>query len=335
MSMSQLCDRRPQAGPWLRLALPLFLFLARQAGVWFPSRFFNGVLDNVVEPLTSLFFRWLARGVLSVEQARACPVPAEWITLEAARCRQEDDPVILFVHGGAFVTKSPTALPFALALLPKLACRSAVPSILAVSYSLPAKHRTAENELEAAVTWLTATGRNVIVAGDSAGGHLAAQLALRRCTGAAGDSTLPALAGTVLLCPWLDLSLTGTSLEENRFRDVLTVRFLRVGRASYLSAALAAGECLEKAAEEASPALADLSNLPSDGMLVVSGAFDMLREDAALFASRAPAKALTHLLVEDGYVGAHDLFIYLSSPAADEAFNQIASFCVRRLSLPN
>ena len=69
---------------------------------------------------------------------------------------------------------------------------------------------------------------NIVVGGGSAGGNLAAALALR-----ARDEGLPLPAGLVLMTPELDLTESGDSFETNQFIDVVLRGSLAAANALY------------------------------------------------------------------------------------------------------
>jgi epsilon-lactone hydrolase len=129
----------------------------------------------------------------------------------------------------------------------------------------------------AACVALVAAGRSrLVLAGDSAGAGLAvaATLGLRR----RGLSTP---AGLVLLCPWLDLTLSGESVRGGGdvMLDPDTVA---------LDARAYAGDSADLADGDLSPLFADLGDLAGlPPTLVHVAGRDILRSDAERFADRA------------------------------------------------
>lgn len=121
-------------------------------------------------------------------------------------------PIVLHLHGGAFVGGSLACGGIVSSLLAQagatvvsaaypLACTQPFPHGLDVAYG--------------ALTWLHdnrtrfgARASKVFVAGEEAGGNLAAALALM-----ARDQRMPPLAGQILLCPMLDACLATPSLR--------------------------------------------------------------------------------------------------------------------------
>jgi epsilon-lactone hydrolase len=135
------------------------------------------------------------------------PVDGEWLrTAESAA-----DGAVLYLHGGAYVFCSPRTHRV---LTSRLAVETGLP-VLAPKYRLAPEHPfpAALDDALAAYQWLLAQGipaTRIVVAGDSAGGHLAATLAAELCR-----TGRPAPAGIVLFSPWADLTCE-LSLEWDR-----------------------------------------------------------------------------------------------------------------------
>ncbi|MBN2469288.1 MAG: alpha/beta hydrolase fold domain-containing protein, partial [Anaerolineae bacterium] len=136
---------------------------------------------------------------------------AEWlIPADAA-----SDSVILYLHGGAYVTGSAQLYR---SMAGRLAAASGMRALtldyrLAPRYPFPA----ALDDAIAAYQWLVAQGfkpGQITFAGDSAGGGLAlaALLHLR-------DSNISLPAGAALLSPWMDLTGAGESMAALADRD--------------------------------------------------------------------------------------------------------------------
>jgi acetyl esterase/lipase len=131
-------------------------------------------------------------------------IGAEWIEEPGA-----DAGVILYLHGGAYALGSiDTHREFVARL-----ARTAGMRGLAIDYRLAPEHPypAALEDATGAYDWLLAEGvapSRIIIAGDSAGGGLAlaALVALR-------DAGKPLPAGAVCISPWMDLALTGASIQ--------------------------------------------------------------------------------------------------------------------------
>lgn len=133
------------------------------------------------------------------------------------------------VHGGGFVAGGGEMCQ----LLAKLRAMDHGVTIYAVDYRLAPKHpypaalddcmRAYEEVLQ------RHDPSNVVVAGSSAGGNLAAALMLR-----AGDEGLPLPAALLLLTPALDLARAGDTYTTNRFLDVNLYGGAEEGPAGYV-----------------------------------------------------------------------------------------------------
>jgi acetyl esterase len=115
----------------------------------------------------------------------------------------------------------------------------------------------------------------IFVAGDSAGGNLAAAVSL-----ASRNRNGPTIRGQILIYPATDLSRFETD-SHNYFQKgyYLTRRYMERFRALYLP------DPREWANVYASPALAkDVSNLPA--AFVLTAQFDVLRDEGEMYAKR-------------------------------------------------
>jgi acetyl esterase len=157
-------------------------------------------------------------------------------------------------------------------------------TVIAVHYGLAPERRypAAVEDAYAATCWIAANAESlgidagrIAVAGDSAGGGLAAVVALR-CR----DAGSPRLAAQVLVYPVTDLTgLDSASYVEFAQGYGLTRAAMAWFREQYL-------EALQQGfAVEASPLLAeDLSGLPP--ALVMTAEFDPLRDEGEAYAER-------------------------------------------------
>jgi epsilon-lactone hydrolase len=123
----------------------------------------------------------------------------------------EPERTVLYLHGGGFTIGSPATHR---ALAAHLAAAGAA-TVHLLDYRLAPEHPfpAALDDALDAYHWLLAQGipaTRIVVAGDSAGGHLAATLAAELCR-----MGRPAPAGIVLFSPWADLTCE-LSLEWDR-----------------------------------------------------------------------------------------------------------------------
>ncbi|MFD0901543.1 alpha/beta hydrolase [Actinomadura sediminis] len=127
------------------------------------------------------------------------PVTGEWVV---GRDAEAAPGAILYLHGGGYVLCSPrTHRP----ITARLTLETNLP-VLVPRYRLAPEHPFPAplEDAVAAYRWLLARGvppSGIVLAGDSAGGHLAAAL-----TGEICRTGLPSPAGLVLFSPWVDLT---------------------------------------------------------------------------------------------------------------------------------
>ncbi|MFD4352502.1 alpha/beta hydrolase [Nocardia sp. NPDC058518] len=140
-------------------------------------------------------------------------IRGEWVRgPRADRC----DAVVLYIHGGGFVAGS--ALGYR-GVASRLSTATRLP-VFTLDYRLAPEHPfpAAPADVAAAFRWLTRRYRadRIVVAGDSAGGFLAAHLAVENAR-----AGLPEPGALVLFSPMADLSLAIAIGHENEHRDGL------------------------------------------------------------------------------------------------------------------
>lgn len=237
-------------------------------------------------------------------------IPAEWITPATVT----GDRVVLYLHGGAYVTGSVADYRG----LNSLLAAAAECPVLAVDYRCAPEHPypAALDDALAAYRWLVANGTapdQIVIAGDSAGGGLtlATLLALRD----AGDA-LP--AGAALLSPWTDLAGTGVSIHTQASADpVLTWAFLDRMAGLYAGAA-------DRRDPLVSPVYAGLRGLPP--LLVQVGSAEILLDDSTRLAAQVDAAggAVTLHVFEGMWHVWHVMGDFM--PESRAAFEQIGAF---------
>jgi acetyl esterase/lipase len=218
--------------------------------------------DSLANPMSGLFRK------VKREPTRDFGVPATWFVPRTWHR------TMLYLHGGAYVfgsARSHAELVAAIAL-------AAEARVLVPEYRLAPEHPfpAALDDVQATYVALTereADPQRIVVSGDSAGGGLSLALMLRlRSLGR------PLPAGAALICPWVDLTATGGSLEANGAYDWMTEADGRPWIGAYL-----AGH--DPKDPLASPLFADLAGLPP--LLVQAGEAELLHDQIALFAARA------------------------------------------------
>lgn len=221
-------------------------------------------------------------GDVRTEPVSADTVPATWVNVKGVR----QDRVVLYLHGGAFITETPV---FHAALLSRI-CREARSRGLMVSYRLAPEHPypAALDDCVTAYRWLLAQGQQpgrIIVAGDSAGGNLTLALMLRL-----RDEGLPLPAGAVALSPVADLTFSGESVRRNDgVDDMFSADLLDALVPVYLGKR----DLCEH--PHVSPLFGDFAGMPP--LLLIVGSTELLLDDSVRLAQRWPGATL---LVWDG-----------------------------------
>ncbi|HEY5651962.1 MAG TPA: alpha/beta hydrolase [Acidimicrobiia bacterium] len=210
------------------------------------------------------------RGLVTVQRDTVNGVAGEWLRLPVLPMPR---PIILYIHGGGFVIGSPgMERPFIAHL-----AASARATAFSVSYRLAPRHRfpAALVDVTSAYLGLLELGiepRAIVVAGDSAGGNLAAALLVRL-----RDEGLPLPGAAVLFSAWLDLAVTASTVESNAGTDYLPIVDHDLS-SHYL------GD-IDPTSPWASPMYADLTGLPP--LLIAAGGREIILEDSTRFADRA------------------------------------------------
>lgn len=200
-------------------------------------------------------------------------VPCEWI----AHPSKAHPPVLLYLHGGAYVLGSVATHRHLMARL----AHASDARVLGVDYRRAPEHPfpAALDDAVAGYRWLLDQGSlpsEIVLVGDSAGGGLALAtlIALRE-----GGEPLPAAAA--VMSPWVDLEGTGDSLHKNAAHDPM------ITRESLMRAAEAYLNGVDPRHPLAAPLHAELHDLPP--LLIQAGGKEALLDDAVRFAEKARA----------------------------------------------
>lgn len=207
-------------------------------------------------------------------------------------------PLVVLMHGGGWATGSLTIYDW-LASHIALRAEAVVVSLdyrLAPTYRWPAAvddcFAAFVDVTSRASTW-NADGSRVAVAGDSAGGNLAAVVALR-----ARDEDGPKIAFQALVYPATDLTLSSPSVEENPKGPILTKRDVLAFRDLYTRPE-------DRTDPYASPLLApDHSGLPP--ALIQVAEHDPIRDDGLRYAEAlrragVPVRTTTYVGMPHGF----------------------------------
>ena len=211
---------------------------------------------------------------LSWEEFSLSGMKAAWMRLERphrhARC-------VLYCHGGGYTSGN---LGYSRVLASKLV-RSTGLDTLSFEYRLAPEHPYPDALEDAFRAWdhlmyLGYGAKDVVLAGDSAGGNMALVLclALRR----AGRMLPGAL---LLMSPWTDMTASGASYSERAEADpILTNEYIQAVREAYAPGA-------DYSRPEFSPLFGDFSAFPP--ALIQVGTHEILYSDSERLAERMKA----------------------------------------------
>ncbi len=210
---------------------------------------------------------------VTVEPVDCDGVSAEWVDAPISISAR----VVLYIHGGCFISGSPGVVRECCARL-AIAAESRV---LSIDYRLAPEHPfpAALDDATTCYRWLLDSGYqpdNIVIVGESAGGGLTFSTLLK-CR----ELSLPMPAGGVPISPWVDMEVQfGDSLSRNEGIDMAPVEPLRIGAAAY-----AVDE--DRCHPLLSPLYADLSGLPP--LLIQVGTSEVLLDEGVEIAKRAHA----------------------------------------------
>jgi monoterpene epsilon-lactone hydrolase len=208
---------------------------------------------------------------VTVTAAALGGVPTAEITIDGIKAVN----VVLYFHGGVYVLGD----AFQAADLASQVGRRTQADVFSVDYRLGPEHPypAAVDDALAAYQALLANGTapsRIAFAGESAGGGLAVATLV-----SAHDRGLPLPAAALLMSPYVDLTLSGTTMESRSAVDPLLSRELLAARVPDYTAGQDAALPL------ISPLFADLSGLPH--LIIQGGTHEVLLEDALRLAQRA------------------------------------------------
>jgi len=297
------------------------------------ARLLNPLLKYTVKPVlfpriaTPLRMRLTARAFAQVEKLRPSPARAQFEPVLEADFAGEwvstgkpTDRVLLYFHGGGYMIMSPRGYrDFTAALAQAFSAR-----VLAVDYRQGADYPWPAplHDALASYDWLLDQGiapENIILGGDSAGGHLTLSTLL-----AIRDLDLPMPRGGIALSPWANMGCDFLSHDANRDSDVLLD--LQAVRSN------AAFQCQGSDARDPvnSPAFADYHGLPP--LHIVASTSEILLDDARAVRDAALAAGVEVDYREwEGMPHAFPIF-YPLLPEAQAAVDDMAGFATRLFS---
>ena len=214
------------------------------------------VLGKLTAPMTGMDYEEFALSGMS----------AAWTRLKAPHGSRH---AILYCHGGGYTCGQ---LGYARILASKLALATGF-DVLSFEYRLAPEHPFPAAIEDAVAMWdylmyMGYGARDVIVAGDSAGGNLALELALKL-----KEQGRAQPRGLVLFSPWTDMTASGKSYRTCKTLDpMLTMEYIAAVREAYT------GPDADWSRPCYSPLCADLRGLPPT--LVQVGTNEILKSDS-------------------------------------------------------
>ena len=175
------------------------------------------VLGNLVAPMAGMVW----------ESTDIDGIPAAWMRLERPHKKKR---AILYCHGGGYTSGN---LGYSKVLASKLTQRTGY-DVLAFEYRLAPEfpYPAALDDGEKVWDYLMYLGygaRDIVIAGDSAGGNLALALCHRL---KAKGRILP--GAILLMSPWTDMTASGVSYEQRQdFDPMLTLDYIKAVRKAY------------------------------------------------------------------------------------------------------
>jgi monoterpene epsilon-lactone hydrolase len=284
----------------------------------------KGRLDSVKDPeRLRLLMEYIDKLVPKPRDVRTEVVDAGGVPSELIRLpRSRDERIILYLHGGGFVTRSPHTHVRLLAQL----CRGTGATGFTPDYRLAPEHPfpAAPDDCLTAYRWLLSQGheaKNIVIAGDSAGGCLTLVTLARIRIG--GDP-MPGCA--VLLSPATDLAKTGPSHTENLQKDPFaTPEALDICINAYLDGTLETNPLV-------SPLYGDFHGFPP--LLFQVGSTEMLRDDSVLAAEKAK-KAGVDVTCEVWDLMPHVFQAFGILPESQRAIANITKFVLAKMKWDN
>lgn len=246
---------------------------------------------------------------VTAERAQLGQIRGEWVYSGKTQSQR----IILYLHGGGFISGSPeTHRP----LIARL-CKASGAAALSLEYRLapefpfPAALRDAVDAYRILIG-KEVPAHSIVIAGDGSGGGLAfaTLLAIRN-----GGYPLP--AACLAMSPWADLTLTGWSILENARKDaIINWELLFLCARHYIQKG-------NPADVYASPIFGNFRDLPP--IMVHAGSQEILRDDASRIGELAAAANIP--VSVEIYDGMQHLFqAYGEASAAEVSLNRMGQF---------
>jgi acetyl esterase/lipase len=244
-------------------------------------------------------------------------VPALWAVPHSTG---QDSPALLCFHGGGYIGGSMFTHRKMFAHLAKAIGARA----LVTGYTLVPQGGVYPRPIVeglAAYRWLLDQGipaGRIAFAGDSAGGQLAMTVQLR-----ARSEGLPLPAATMLISPWIDMEVTGKSLDYNAGKDAIFTKQWIAG----MAAAFLNGHDPRDPA--AGPLHADISGFGP--IYIHVGGQELLLDDSRMLAKHAQ-QAAVDVQIDEFPDQQHSFQMAAGlAPEADDAINRFAAWARPKL----
>ena len=241
---------------------------------------------------------------------------AAWVRPNRGHDRRH---AILYCHGGGYTSGN---LGYSRPIASKLAAVTGY-EVLSFEYRLAPEHpypAAVEDVIRAwdHLMYLGYGARDIVVAGDSAGGNLALVLTHRL---KAMGRRLP--AALILMSPWTDMTASGRSYQERAELDPsLTLEYIQAVRGAY-----AHGE--DWTSPYLSPLFGDFSGFPP--VLIQAGTHEILLSDSVRLRDRLVAAGIPCRL--EVWNGMWHVFQMFPIKRSNEAMESIGRFLLEQLSI--
>ena len=252
---------------------------------------------------------------IHIEQFNVGDIPCEWVK---PGFPHRVDSIILYCHGGGYISGG---LGYARILAAKLAQHTGF-EVVSFEYRL-----APENPYPAAIddgmsVWdhilhLGYGAKNVILAGDSAGGNMALEMCLRMKT---DNRMLP--KALVLMSPWTDMNAGSNSYNTYKDKDpLLTYEYIVSARNAY------AGTDVDYREERFSPINSDFTDFPPT--LIQVGINEILRDDSERLAKKM-GKYGVNVKIKV-FPGGWHVFQQMPIHKASNALDEIGDFLLEKI----
>ncbi len=237
-------------------------------------------------------------------------ISCEWVSPVAAHRK---DKVILYCHGGGYTSGG---LGYASIFAGKLTFHTGL-EVVSFEYRLAPEHPYPAAIEDGLAMWdyLMNKGygaKDVIIAGDSAGGNLALEICIRLKE---AERFLP--GALILFSPWTDMRAVASSYKTYADKDpLLTFNYVASVRSAY------AGKDADYSLPQYSPLLTDLKGFPP--ALIQVGSNEILKGDSEHLAKNM-IKAGCYAKLEV-YQGGWHVFQQMPLPKAAHAMDKVNEF---------